>query len=86
VYTGITGGATVMETPMPGCAGAETGTNSDPNINRSNNPRQDLRMRITSFEAIYDFMKQIAAANNGIYAENLLRSGYGEIALTWTDL
>jgi hypothetical protein len=53
----MTGGATVMETPMPGCAGAETGTNSDPNTNRSNNPRQDLRMRITSFEAIYDFMK-----------------------------
>jgi hypothetical protein len=57
VYTGITGGATVIEMPTSTCAGAEIGISSEPNIKRSKNPRQDLRMRITSFEAVYDFMK-----------------------------
>jgi hypothetical protein len=39
VYTGITGGATVMETPMPTYAGAETGISNEPNINRSKKPK-----------------------------------------------
>jgi hypothetical protein len=38
-YTGIAGGATVIEMPTSTCAGAEIGISSEPNIKRSKNPR-----------------------------------------------